>query len=368
MYSTIVSTDLLASRLGDWAIVDCRFDLQNEQWGRDQYRSAHIPGAVYASLNDDLSGARTGANGRHPLPAIDALAATLGRLGIDRTTQVIAYDQDAGSYASRLWWLLRYLGHDAVAVLDGGWAKWVREGRPTRGGDESRPPVTFAAAARPAMSVDIADMVSRVNDGTSLLIDARAADRFEGRSETIDRVAGHIPGAINHFFKTNLSGDGTFLPECCNDRAQKSLDHSTGSLIRDLPRRLPQSCGQLRGSFEQAAAKRLVQHDSLAVGGECELFASRGIARETNSFHGPGKPHQAPFVAERKFGQLKRERSRFLRGQLIETRDFNDAGFRNASAGGCPEQPQLDALGAFRKLPAEFSFEMVTGRKLAASG
>jgi thiosulfate/3-mercaptopyruvate sulfurtransferase len=212
MYSTIVSTDLLASHLGDWAIVDCRFDLQNEQWGRDQYRSAHIPGAVYASLNDDMSGARTGANGRHPLPAIEALAATIGRLGIDRTTQVIAYDQDAGSYASRLWWLLRYLGHDAVAVLDGGWAKWVREGRPTRSGDESRRPVTFAAAARPSMSVDIAGMVSRVHEGTSLLIDARAADRFEGRSETIDRVAGHIPGAINHFFKTNLSGDGTMLP------------------------------------------------------------------------------------------------------------------------------------------------------------
>jgi thiosulfate/3-mercaptopyruvate sulfurtransferase len=212
MYSTIVSTDLLASHLGDWAIVDCRFDLQNEQWGRDQYRSAHTPGAVYASLNDDMSGARPGANGRHPLPAIEALAATIGRLGIDRTTQVIAYDQDAGSYASRLWWLLRYLGHDAVAVLDGGWAKWVREGRPTRSGDESRRPVTFAAAARPSMSVDIAGMVSRVHEGTSLLIDARAADRFEGRSETIDRVAGHIPGAINHFFKTNLSGDGTMLP------------------------------------------------------------------------------------------------------------------------------------------------------------
>ena len=123
MYTTIVSTDLLASHLevrltaataGDWAIVDCRFDLQNEQWGRDQYRLAHIPGAVYASLNEDLSGPLDGTNGRHPLPAIDALAATLGRLGIDRSTQVVAYDQDTGSYASRLWWLLRYLGHDAV--------------------------------------------------------------------------------------------------------------------------------------------------------------------------------------------------------------------------------------------------------------
>lgn len=212
MYTTLVSTDILASHLTEWAIVDCRFDLQNEQWGRDQYRAAHIPGAVYASLNDDLSGARSGTNGRHPRPATDALAATFGRLGIDRTTQVVAYDQDAGSYASRLWWLLRYLGHDAVAVLDGGWATWVREGRPTRSGEESRPAVTFQAAVRPSLSVDVNDVVSRVNEGTPLLIDARAPERFEGRSETIDRVAGHIPGAVNHFFKMNLGADGTMLP------------------------------------------------------------------------------------------------------------------------------------------------------------
>jgi thiosulfate/3-mercaptopyruvate sulfurtransferase len=212
MYTTLVRTDVLASHLAEWAIVDCRFDLQNERWGRDQYRAAHVPGAVYASMNDDLSGARSGTNGRHPLPAIDALAATFGRLGIDRTTQVVAYDQDAGSYASRCWWLLRYLGHDAVAVLDGGWARWVREGRPTRSGEESRPAATFQAAVRPALTVDVDDVVSRVNAGAALLIDARAPERFEGQSETIDRVAGHIPGAVNHFFKTNLGADGTMRP------------------------------------------------------------------------------------------------------------------------------------------------------------
>ena len=212
MHTTLVSSDLLARHLDDWAIVDCRFDLQNEHWGRDEYRSAHIPGAVYASLNDDLSGARTGTNGRHPIPEVDALAATLGRLGITRSTQVVAYDQDAGSYASRLWWLLRYAGHDAVAVLDGGWAKWVRERRPTRAGEESRPQARYDAAARPALRVDVADVAARLDDASQVLIDARAPERFEGRTETIDRVAGHIPGAANHFFKHNLGADGTMLP------------------------------------------------------------------------------------------------------------------------------------------------------------
>ena len=212
MYSTIVSTDLLAAHLDDWTIVDCRFDLQHEHWGRDEYRLAHIPGAVYASLNADLSSAPNGTNGRHPLPSVDALAATFGRLGIDRSTQVIAYDQDAGPYASRLWWMLRYLGHDAVAVLDGGWAKWERENRPTRSGDEARPPATFIPATRPGNRAEIGEVVSRSADGGALLIDARAPERFEGRSETIDRVAGHIPGAANHFFKQNLAADGTMLP------------------------------------------------------------------------------------------------------------------------------------------------------------
>jgi thiosulfate/3-mercaptopyruvate sulfurtransferase len=212
MHTTIVSTDLLASHLDDWAVVDCRFDLQNEHWGRDQYRLGHIPGAVYASLNADLSGTPSGTNGRHPLPTIDALAATLGRLGINRSTQVVVYDQDAGSYASRLWWSLRYLGHDAVAVLDGGWAKWLREGRPTRSGDETRHAATFTPSARPDRRVELDEVIARLDHPLRPLIDARAPERFEGRSETIDRVAGHIPGALNHFFKQNLASDGTMLP------------------------------------------------------------------------------------------------------------------------------------------------------------
>ena len=228
MHTTIVAADLLASNLNDWAIVDCRFDLQKERWGVEQYRLAHIPGAVYASLNADLSGTPSGSNGRHPLPGIDALAATFGRLGIDRKTQVVAYDQDAGSYASRLWWLLRYLGHDAVAVLDGGWAKWSREGRPTRSGDESRTSATFTPSPRMDRLVGLDEMTATLGDPGRVLVDARAAERFEGRTETIDRVAGHIPGAVNHFFKQNLGPDGTMLPP-------ETLRANFEPALRDLP-------------------------------------------------------------------------------------------------------------------------------------
>jgi thiosulfate/3-mercaptopyruvate sulfurtransferase len=213
VHTTLISaSDLAANLNADWAIVDCRFDLHNEPWGREQYRASHIPGAVYASLNDDLSGPRTGKNGRHPLPAREALAATLGCLGIGTGTQVVAYDQDSGMYASRLWWLLRYAGHAAVAVLDGGWAAWMRVGNPTRGGDEQRQPVDFALAPPLEYPVLVDEVAAAVSDTQRLLVDARAPERFEGRVEPIDRVPGHIPSAVNHFFKSNLTDQGTLLP------------------------------------------------------------------------------------------------------------------------------------------------------------
>jgi thiosulfate/3-mercaptopyruvate sulfurtransferase len=212
-YTTLISTDALAAHpQPGWAVVDCRFDLKDDSWGRVQYRAGHIPGAVYASLNDDLAAERTGTNGRHPVPSVDSLAATFGRLGIDNRTQVVVYDQDSGLYASRLWWSLRYLGHSRVALLDGGWAKWLREGRPVREGEETRRATTFVAAPRRELLVGLSEVVSRIGDGETLLVDARGPDRFEGRSETIDKVAGHIPGAQNHFYKSNLAEDGTMLP------------------------------------------------------------------------------------------------------------------------------------------------------------
>jgi thiosulfate/3-mercaptopyruvate sulfurtransferase len=212
VHTTIVSTDTVAAHLDvGWVVVDCRFDLQNEQWGRNQYLTSHIPGAVYASLSHDMAGPKTGSNGRHPLPSIEALSATLGRLGITRDTQVVAYDQDSGMYASRLWWLLRYAGHDAVAVLDGGWAKWVREGRPTAHGEEGSQPATFVAAPRPDMRIGVDEVTAQLGNPNTLLVDARAAERYEGRTEPIDRVPGHIPGAVNHHYRANGADDFTLL-------------------------------------------------------------------------------------------------------------------------------------------------------------
>ena len=212
IHQTIVSSDVVEANLAEWAIVDCRFDLQHDGWGREQYRAAHVPGAVYASLADDLAGTRTAMSGRHPLPSIDELAAAFSRFGIDNTTQVVVYDQDTGLFAGRVWWSLRYLGHDAVALLDGGWAKWVREGRPTRSGDEARGARTFVPHPRHEMAVTVDEVIARTEAADTLLVDARGPDRFEGQSEPIDRIAGHIPGAVNHFYRWNLADDATMLP------------------------------------------------------------------------------------------------------------------------------------------------------------
>src|SRR5262249_29064487 len=143
--------------LGDAGVVvvDCRYKLDDEEWGHREYVARHIPGAVYASLGHDLAGPRTGTNGRHPLPDVHTLAETFGRLGITSGVQVVAYDQDSGMYASRLWWMLRWLGHDAAAVLDGGFAKWTKEGRDTTSGEEQTTPREFNAAPRPEMVVDV---------------------------------------------------------------------------------------------------------------------------------------------------------------------------------------------------------------------
>ncbi|HEX5107593.1 MAG TPA: sulfurtransferase [Vicinamibacterales bacterium] len=211
-HNSLVSGAALEEHLGAWAVVDCRFDLQRENWGLDQYLEAHVPSAVYASLSKDLSGRPDGSNGRHPLPSIDSIAETFGRLGIERSTQVVAYDQDAGMYASRLWWMLRYLGHQAVAVLDGGWARWTAEGRPTANGAERRSPARFVPQPCPEMLATAADVEAVLGQRSVVLVDARAPERFEGRSETIDRVAGHIPGAVNHFYKSNVTASGEMLP------------------------------------------------------------------------------------------------------------------------------------------------------------
>jgi thiosulfate/3-mercaptopyruvate sulfurtransferase len=212
LFTTLISTAELSAHLDDrdLVIVDCRFALDDVGWGRRAYAEAHIPGAVYADLNDDLAGPRTGANGRHPLPDPEVFRSTLGRLGIAEGVQVVAYDQSNGMYASRLWWMLRWMGHDAVAVLDGGMGKWVADGFAVAAGIEVGKMTVFSGGPREDVVLSVEEVAPLVGQPGWRLLDARAAERFRGDVEPLDRVAGHIPGALNHFYQSNLSDDGTF--------------------------------------------------------------------------------------------------------------------------------------------------------------
>jgi thiosulfate/3-mercaptopyruvate sulfurtransferase len=230
--SNLIEPAELARHLADpdWLIVDCRFDLARPAWGAQAFSISHIPGALYTDLDRDLSGARTAQTGRHPLPGVGALEATFGHWGIDERTQVIAYDQGgAAAYAARLWWLLRWVGHRAVAVLNGGFAAWQRAGLALE--TASRPPAPRRFRARPAAeAVVTSEEIARalatgaLERGKPLLVDARSADRFAGENEVLDPVAGHIPGARNHPFAGNLDAQGRFLdPSELRRRWQQTL-------------------------------------------------------------------------------------------------------------------------------------------------
>ncbi len=210
--TTLIDTAALAANLGraDLAVVDCRFRLADTGWGEREYVAAHIPGAAYAHLDRDLSGDKTGTNGRHPLPDPAALAATLGRLGIDAGTQVVTYDQDNGIFAARMWWLVRWLGHDRVAVLDGGFRKWRAEERPVEAGAARPGARTFTGAPRAGMLVSADDVVSRLGDPAWRLLDARAPERYRGDVEPLDKVGGHIPGARDYPYTESVDDQGVF--------------------------------------------------------------------------------------------------------------------------------------------------------------
>lgn len=212
MYTTLIPVATLASHLdaADWLIVDCRFDLAQPAAGETAYRAGHIPGAVYAHLDRDLSSPITPASGRHPLPDPERLAATLSRWGVSPATQVIAYDADNGMYASRLWWLLRWVGHRAVAVLDGGFKAWTAERFPTHTEIPARSATRFTARPNRELWVDAEQVKERLQQPDWRLLDARAPERFAGKVEPLDAVAGHVPGARNHPFSTNLAADGRF--------------------------------------------------------------------------------------------------------------------------------------------------------------
>jgi thiosulfate/3-mercaptopyruvate sulfurtransferase len=215
MNTPLVSVDALRERLASPLpaplLLDCSFDLADPAAGETAFAQGHLPGALYVHLDRDLSGPKTGTNGRHPLRTRAQYAAWMASLGIDGTRDVVVLDRQAGMFAVRAWWVLRWMGHTGVALLDGGVDAWVRAGGPLTTEVQAPSPVAPSAVPAPAMpTVDAPALLARL-DGQRLL-DARAPERYRGDVEPLDRVAGHIPGARNRFFKDNLQADGTFKP------------------------------------------------------------------------------------------------------------------------------------------------------------
>lgn len=219
MHTTLIEAATLATHLNDpsWVVIDCRHDLMNHAAGRDAYAAGHIQGALFADIETELSGAKRDANGlfrgRHPLPDQDKFVELLRAWGVNQDSQVVAYDAHGGMFAARLWWMLRWVGHEAVAVLDGGLQAWQAAGQPVTG-DASAPRARGNIALRDSLvsTVDVGQVLYNVEHGGRTVVDARAPDRFRGENETIDPVGGHIPGAKNRFFKDNLQADGRFKP------------------------------------------------------------------------------------------------------------------------------------------------------------
>jgi thiosulfate/3-mercaptopyruvate sulfurtransferase len=213
-YTTLIAPGDLALLLGSpaVAIVDCRFDLSNSGAGRQAYMTGHIPGACFADLNQDLSVPPRADTGRHPLPGKEQFATLLGALGIDNGTQVIAYDQGNGALAARFWWMLRWVGHDTVALLDGGFDAWRAAGGAVEAGAHTAPPRHFGLRSAGQPVVTSEQVLASIDRRDRLIVDARAAERYSGQVEPLDAVAGHVPGAINAPFSGNLGAAGGFLP------------------------------------------------------------------------------------------------------------------------------------------------------------
>lgn len=212
-FTTLVDAATLMARGADpgWCIVDVRHQLADVAYGERVYGEGHIPGAVFLHCDRDLSGPKTGCNGRHPLPNWQQMAEVLGRCGIGPDTQVVVYDDCQGMIAGRLWWLLRWLGHERVALLDGGLQAWVAAGGALTTGLPQPVPVTLPVSEG-EKAVDAAAVLANIGTGGLQVVDARSPDRFRGENETIDPVGGHIPGAVNRFFRDNLAADGRFKP------------------------------------------------------------------------------------------------------------------------------------------------------------
>jgi thiosulfate/3-mercaptopyruvate sulfurtransferase len=234
--TTLVSTGDLAQH-PQWRAFDCRHDLMKPAIGAEEYAAGHIPGAIFANLDRDLSAPKTGTNGRHPLPDAATFVAWLGRQGLQRDDQVVCYDASGGLYAYRLWWMLRWVGHSQVAVLDGGVPKWVKEGRPTTTDVPRFTPTTYPGKADDSLHVDAGFIEKNLGKPGVTVLDARNAQRFAGQNETIDPVAGHIPGALNRFHAENHAPDGVF-------KSSEKLREEFSALLGAIPpSQVVQQCG-----------------------------------------------------------------------------------------------------------------------------
>lgn len=258
-HGTLITAQSLRELLAQGAplaIIDASFDLADPGAGERSYLEGHLPGARYLHLERDLSGPKTGRNGRHPLPDREAFAATAGALGITPATQVVVYDRQQAMFAARPWWMLRWLGHEAVAVLDGGVAAWLAAGGALETSVPPAPPQAPYPGREPLVPmVDAATLVERL--GRVRVIDARAGERYRGEVEPLDAQAGHIPGALNRFFKDNLASDGRFKPPgqlhdewapLLATSAARQVVHQCGSGVTACHNLLAMEVAGLRGS------------------------------------------------------------------------------------------------------------------------
>jgi thiosulfate/3-mercaptopyruvate sulfurtransferase len=255
----LVSTETLASHLNDpdWVVFDCRHDLSDPERGGRLYRIQHIRGAYFAPVDTVLSGPKTGINGRHPLPEPDAFADFLARHGVSDASMIVAYDDVGGQYSARLWWMARWIGLKRVALLDGGYPKWMSEGRPVSADIPVARTATLRARTVPGVVWTVADVQQRLGDSRSALVDARAAERYRGEVEPIDRIAGHIPGAVNRFYRANLNDDLTLRPAgelkrefevLLDGRRPEDVGHHCGSGITACANLFAMEYAGLRGS------------------------------------------------------------------------------------------------------------------------
>lgn len=258
-YTTLVSVDTLKEHLGnpDWVVLDVRHDLFKPNAGSDAYRAGHIPGALFAALDDDLSAPKNGRNGRHPLPDREALAERFRAWGVGPASQIVAYDAAGGQFAARLWWLARWLGHRAVALLDGGWPAWVAAGGATETGVPAPVRGGFAVGASLAPLFVADDLLANLATGERIVVDARSGERYRGEVEPLDPVAGHIPGALNRPCAQNLDKDQRFkspaqlreaFTSLLGDRAPASVVHQCGSGVTACHNLLAMELAGLTGS------------------------------------------------------------------------------------------------------------------------